>query len=93
VKTRVYFRCVVRYCLLLLGALQIAAMLVAFERPALAYVDPGSGFVFLQVAGSMCAGAIYYLRHRLRRMLYSSRPSSTIASPASPQTEVAENQP
>ncbi len=92
-KRRVYFPCVVRYCLLLLGALQIAAMSVAFERPALAYVDPGSGFVFLQVVGSMCAGAIYYLRHRLRRMLYSSRPSSTIPSPVSPQTEVAENQP
>jgi hypothetical protein len=43
--------------------------LVAFERPAQAYVDPGSGFVFLQVAGSMCAGAIYYLRHRVKRIL------------------------
>ena len=92
-KKRVYFPCVIRYCLLLLGALQIAAMLVAFERPALAYVDPGSGFVFLQVAGSMCAGAIYYLRHRLRRMLYPSRRSSSIPSPVVTQTEVVENQP
>jgi hypothetical protein len=73
---------------LLLGALQIAALLVAFEQPAQAYVDPGSGFVFLQVAGSMCAGAIYYLRHRVRRILQSLR-----KSPASTHTEVAENQP
>ena len=59
--------------LLVLGALQIVALLVAFERPARAYVDPGSGFVFLQVAASMGAGAIYYLRHRLKRILHSLR--------------------
>jgi hypothetical protein len=75
-------------CFLLLGALQIAALLVAFEQPAQAYVDPGSGFVFLQVAGSMCAGAIYYLRHRLKRVLQSFR-----RSPAGTPTEVAENRP
>jgi hypothetical protein len=52
----------------ILGMLQIVAVLCAFERPALAYVDPGSGYVFLQIIGSMCAGAIFYLRHRMRRM-------------------------
>jgi hypothetical protein len=93
VNRKFYSPRVLRYCLVLLGALQIAAMLVATERPALAYVDPGSGFVFLQVAGSMCAGALYYLRHRLRRMLYSFRRSSPIPTPVSSQTEVAENQP
>ena len=77
----------------LLGALQIAALLVAFERPARAYVDPGSGFVFLQVAGSMFAGAVYYMRHRLKRILNTMRRSSPISSPAGTQTEVAENQP
>ena len=79
---------VLRSGLLLLTALQIAALLVAFERPALAYVDPGSGFVFLQVAGSMFAGALYYLRHRVKRLFYSSR-----KAPGPAQTEVAENQP
>jgi hypothetical protein len=77
----------------LFGALQIAALLVAFERPAQAYVDPGSGFVFLQVAGSMFAGAVYYMRHRLKRILSMMRGSSQISSPASSRTEVAENQP
>ncbi len=78
---------------LLLGAVQIAALLVAFERPAKAYVDPGSGFVFLQVAGSMFAGAVYYMRHRLKRILNAMRKSSPISSSAGTQTEVAENQP
>ena len=79
---------VLRSWLLLLTALQIAALMVAFERPAQAYIDPGSGFVFLQVAGSMCAGAIFYLRHRVKRLFYSLRRSDAPA-----QTEVAENQP
>ena len=74
--------------LLLLTVLQIAALMVASERPAHAYVDPGSGFVFLQVAGSMFAGAMFYLRHRVKRLLYSLR-----KSPGPAQTEVAENQP
>jgi hypothetical protein len=79
---------VLRSCLFLLGAVQVVVLLVAFERPAQAYVDPGSGFVFLQVAGSMCAGAIYYLRHRVKRMFQSLR-----RSPAVPQAEAVENQP
>jgi hypothetical protein len=79
---------VLHSCFFLLGLLQIAALLVAFERPAQAYVDPGSGFVFLQVAGSMCAGAIYYLRHRVKRLFSSLR-----RSPVSSPTEVIENQP
>jgi len=84
---------VLRSFFLLLGAVQIAALLVAFERPARAYVDPGSGFVFLQIAGSMFAGAVYYMRDRLRRILNAMRRSSPIPSPAGTQTEVAENQP
>jgi hypothetical protein len=84
---------VLRSLLFLLGAVQIAVLLVAFERPAQAYVDPGSGFVFLQVAGSMLAGAVYYMRHRLRRIFNAMRGSSpTSPSPGSP-TEVIENQP
>ena len=80
--------CALRHFLWLLTVIQVAVLLVAFERPARAYVDPGSGFVFLQVAGSMFAGAIYYLRHRVKRFLYSLR-----RSPRSTHTEVAENQP
>jgi hypothetical protein len=79
---------VLHSCFVLLGVLQIAVLLIAFERPAQAYVDPGSGFVFLQVAGSMCAGAIYYLRHRVRRLFTSLR-----RTPVSSPTEVIENQP
>jgi hypothetical protein len=84
---------VLRSLLFWLGALQIAALLLAFERPAQAYVDPGSGFVFLQVAGSMFAGALYYMRHRLKRMFHAMRKSSPTSTPAGTHTEVIENQP
>jgi hypothetical protein len=84
---------VLRSWLLLLGALQIAALLVASERSAQAYVDPGSGFVFLQVAGSMAAGALYYMRRRLKRIFSSVRGNTPVVSPAGSQTEVVENQP
>jgi hypothetical protein len=82
---------ILRACLLFLGALQIAVLLVAFERPAQAYIDPGSGFVVLQVVGSMFAGAVYYLRHRLRRM-FTFRKTEEIDSPAGVPAKVAEPQ-
>ena len=84
---------ILRGCLLFLGAVQIAALLVAFERPAQAYIDPGSGFVFLQVAGSMFAGAVYYLRHRLKRIFGLLRKPAQVSSPAAAPIEVVENRP
>lgn len=61
-------------CLLFLSCLEGAVLLFTFERQAHAYyVDPGSGFVFLQVAGSMMAGTIFYLRHRLKKLLGFAR--------------------
>jgi hypothetical protein len=59
-----------------LGLLQIAAVICAFERPAHAYVDPGSGYMLLQVIGSMFAGAIFFVRHRLRRLFAFGADSS-----------------
>jgi hypothetical protein len=69
------------------GALIIVALLFAFEKPAQAYVDPGSGFVFLQVAGSMAAGALFYLRHRIRKLFGFMRKSE---QPVSSATETAD---
>jgi hypothetical protein len=54
------------YCVA--GVVQIATLLCAFEKPAYAYVDPGSGYVLFQIVGSMLAGAAFFVRHRLRRM-------------------------
>ena len=53
--------------LAILGAFQLFLLLVAFEKPAHAYVDPGSGLLFLQVGGSMLAGAVFVLRNKVRK--------------------------
>jgi hypothetical protein len=80
-------------CSLLLGTLQLAVLLVTFEHRAQAYVDPGSGFVFLQVAGSMFAGTIYYMRHRLKRIIGSMRRPGGISPPVGAAKDAAENRP
>jgi hypothetical protein len=41
----------------------------------------------------MFAGAVYYLRHRLRRILQSIRKPTPESSPAIARSEVIENQP
>lgn len=45
------------------------AVLIALEKQAYGYVDPGSGLLMFQVGGSMIAGAIFCLRNRLRKFL------------------------
>jgi hypothetical protein len=81
-----------RTCLLVLGSLEITALLCAFEKPAHAYVDPGSGFVFLQVAGSMMAGALFSLRHRVKKFFGSTRKTAQEPPPAA-SAEVTETTP
>jgi hypothetical protein len=41
----------------------------------------------------MFAGAVYYLRHRVRRILQSMRKPGQSSSPAIARSEVIENQP
>lgn len=83
-------RLAARLCSSFLGLLLIVTMLLACEQPARAYVDPGSGFVFLQVAGSMAAGALFYLRHRLKRLFGFVRKSDQPAIPSA-ETGATEN--
>jgi hypothetical protein len=79
-----------RFGLWVLGALQVVTVLLALERPAHAYIDPGSGFVLMQVVGSMFAGAVYYTRHRIKRLLFFVRRSPLPTAPGT--TEAVENQ-
>lgn len=57
-----------RIVLMLLAIAQVGALAVAFQKPAYAYADPGSGLLFLQVAGSMLAGALFMIRSKLRKL-------------------------
>jgi hypothetical protein len=63
-------------------AVELFVLLIAFEQPAHAYVDPGSGLLIFQVAGSMLTGACFMLRRKLRRLF----------GLGSPQDQPQENQ-
>ncbi len=57
-----------RTLLILLAIAQFISLAIAFQKPAYAYADPGSGLLFLQVAGSMVAGALFIVRSKLSRL-------------------------
>jgi hypothetical protein len=57
-----------RTLLVLLAIAQFIALSAAFQKPAYAYADPGSGLLFLQVAGSMLAGGLFIVRSKLRKL-------------------------
>jgi len=50
-------------------------MLVATERQAYAYVDPGSGLLALQSIASVAAAFGYFMRRRIRSLF--ARPEET----------------
>jgi hypothetical protein len=56
--------------LILLAGAQFITLAIAFQKPAYAYADPGSGLLFLQVAGSMAAGALFIVRSKLRKLFH-----------------------
>jgi len=72
---------------------RVSPLRILAQYRAQAYVDPGSGFVFLQVAGSMFAGTIYYMRHRLKRINGSMRRPARISRPAGVPKDAAETRP
>jgi hypothetical protein len=59
-----------RTLLVLLAVVQFVTLAIAFQKPAYAYADPGSGLLFLQVAGSMVAGALFIVRSKLRKLFH-----------------------
>ncbi len=55
------------------------ALAAGFSSPALAYIDPGTGSMLLQVIGAGIAGAIGYFRELRYKVLsmFSSRAAPT----------------
>ncbi|NYF78341.1 hypothetical protein [Granulicella arctica] len=52
-------------------------LLIATERQALAYVDPGSGLLALQSAASVMVAVGYFMRRRIRA-LFGGRQAPTV---------------
>ena len=53
--------------------LWLFVVLVATAQPLHAYVDPGSGLLLIQAAGSTLAGVGYLLRKRIREFFHRLR--------------------
>lgn len=58
--------CILRTLLVVLCLGQVIGFLLATEQSALAYADPGSGLLLMQVLGASLAGWIYLMRRKLR---------------------------
>jgi hypothetical protein len=62
-------------------------LVVATERRAMAYVDPGSGLLALQSLASVMAAAGFFLRKRIMGLFTRKKPLTTIAPPVSVRKE------
>jgi hypothetical protein len=54
-----------------LTACLVLALTCLFERPAYAYIDPGSGILACQAISAFCAGALFYFRRSVRNLIRS----------------------
>jgi hypothetical protein len=73
-----------------------ACLMLATERRAMAYVDPGSGLLALQSIGSMLAAAGFFMRRRIMRLFDKKKPvdgesARIAASPMTGQKEDSRN--
>lgn len=57
-----------------LTVLQWTFLAVAVQRPAYGYVDPGSGMLVVQFAGSILSGVIFFLRKQLKQLFFHTKP-------------------
>jgi hypothetical protein len=56
-------------------------VLLATERRAMAYVDPGSGLLALQSFASVMAAVGFFLRRRIMGLFKRDKPLASVAAP------------
>jgi hypothetical protein len=66
-------------------------LLLATERRAMAYVDPGSGLLALQSVGSLLAAAGFFLRRRIMGVFGKKKPMTSVISPVTVRKEDSRN--
>jgi hypothetical protein len=67
----------------------LCCLCLSLERRAYAYVDPGSGLLMLQAAGTVLTGVLFTLRRRIKALFTRSKPAEpTVNETVSPTTEV-----
>lgn len=62
---------------------------LSFERRAHAYIDPGSGLLMLQAAGTVMTGVLFTLRRRIKALFVRSKGTQPeLSESLNPTTEV-----
>lgn len=69
-----------------LSVLIALCMIVASERRAWGYVDPGTGFIALQTIASVVAAYAYMIRRRIRTFFSRKKDPVVLLPPAPPKT-------
>jgi hypothetical protein len=70
-----------------LTVLIVFCMLVATDRRAWGYIDPGSGLVALQTAGSVALASLYVVRRRIRDFFTRQPKNTDEATPSESATK------
>ena len=76
---------------LALTVFMFVCLLLATERRAMAYVDPGSGLLALQSIASMMAAAAFFLRRRIMGLFTRKKPLTSVASAGSVRKDDSRN--
>ena len=78
---RPYLPIALRLARIAVSACLLLSILCLLQRPAYAYVDPGSGLLAFQSLTAFITGGLFYFRQRIKR-LFRQRPSAKEDSPA-----------
>lgn len=55
----------------------LVCLFVCFERPAYAYIDPGSSLFLFQAVSSAFLGVLYFMRRRIKTLFGKKEAEST----------------
>ncbi len=67
------------------------SLMLATERRAMAYVDPGSGLLALQSIGSILAAAGFFMRRRIMGLFNKKKPLASAESRVTVRKEDSRN--
>jgi hypothetical protein len=83
---RFFLRLKIAYYVVTLGML--FSLSLALEPRAYAYVDPGSGLLMLQAAGTVLTGVLFTLRRRIKSLFTRNKSAEIPAiEPISPESK------
>jgi len=80
-----------RFLSVSLAIFSCLCLVVATERRAFAYVDPGSGFMALQAIASVMAATGYFLRTRIKALFTRKADKPTLVLPVNAQKNDSRN--